>query len=283
MTLVIRTLWSKCPLAKLSSSEDSYFKLPRLPNLSCLSSSHISESMQSVNLDGTTDSQMVSSSVEYSFEIEEITDETKRQELLNNHRKYVEGGTHKKVIRRQKLATGKKKKKEETKKEVIEEVKQKEIEANKEVIENNLQEINKESKQESKECIKEIKEEIINEIQEEVVVEISETMQEIPLDNPQKEKEVSSNNIEADLSNKLIEYSQSLEITDQPKNEPSTNSEALIVNSSDSQIIKDAFVETIEMQPENKTENFEIESNEISVVETKEVKEELKTNRKEEK
>ena len=139
------------------------------------------------------------------------------------------------------------------------------------------------SKQESKECIKEIKEEIINEIQEEVVVEISETMQEIPLDNPQKEKEVSSNNIEADLSNKLIEYSQSLEITDQPKNEPSTNSEALIVNSSDSQIIKDAFVETIEMQPENKTENFEIESNEISVVETKEVKEELKTNKKEEK
>ena len=31
LTLVIRTLWSKCPLVNLTSSDDSYYKLPRLP------------------------------------------------------------------------------------------------------------------------------------------------------------------------------------------------------------------------------------------------------------
>ena len=65
----------------MPKNDDSYYKLPSTQDLSCMSAS-----MSSINLDGTYDSQMIGSSVEYSIEIDEITDEAKRQELLNNHK-----------------------------------------------------------------------------------------------------------------------------------------------------------------------------------------------------
>lgn len=81
LTIVIRSLWGKCPVDKMAKNGDSYYKLPASQDLSS-----VSASMSSINLDGTYDSQMIGSSIDYSIEFDEITDESKRQELINNHK-----------------------------------------------------------------------------------------------------------------------------------------------------------------------------------------------------